>query len=116
MKKVIAALNLFLRFLRAVIVSGFDTVRVIIAARGPGGRQPAVAFLRVGFAPMSPTGAALLGALVCLTPGTTTINIDMERHELSLHVLDASDPERIVQSIRREFEPSLKTLFGRSPL
>ncbi|MGB5496286.1 MAG: Na+/H+ antiporter subunit E, partial [Sedimenticolaceae bacterium] len=66
----------------------------------------------VRFAPLSARGAALLGSMVSLTPGTTTIDIDMERYELLLHVLDASDTDALVDGIRREFEPGLRTLFG----
>jgi multisubunit Na+/H+ antiporter MnhE subunit len=50
--------------------------------------------------------------MVSLTPGTTTIDIDMERRELLLHVLDASDTTALVDGIRKEFEPGLKVLFG----
>lgn len=112
MTKPVAALVLLLRFLRAVVVSGLQTVRVILASGRPGGTPPPVALLRVGFAPMSADGAALLGCMVSLTPGTTTIDIDMERRELLLHVLDASDTDALVQGIRRDFEPGLVALFG----
>ena len=59
------------------------------------------------------TARALLGSMVSLTPGTTTIDIDMERKELLLHVLDASDTDAVVAGIRRDFEPGLRALFGR---
>jgi multisubunit Na+/H+ antiporter MnhE subunit len=112
MRSFVAALSLLLRFTRAVVVSGIDTIRVIVSAGRPGGTPPPVALVRVRFAPMSPRGAALLGSMVSLTPGTTTIDIDMERRELLLHVLDASDTRALVDGIRKEFEPGLKVLFG----
>ncbi|NWG74930.1 MAG: Na+/H+ antiporter subunit E [Rubrivivax sp.] len=112
MNKPIAALILLLRFLRAVVVSGLQTVRVIVASGRPGGQPPPVALVRVRFAPMGENGAALLGCMVSLTPGTTTIDIDMQRRELLLHVLDASDTDALVQGIRRDFEPGLVALFG----
>jgi multisubunit Na+/H+ antiporter MnhE subunit len=112
MRSFVAALSLLLRFTRAVVVSGIDTIRVIVSAGRPGGTPPPVALVRVRFAPMSPRGAALLGSMVSLTPGTTTIDIDMERRELLLHVLDASDTTALVDGIRKEFEPGLKVLFG----
>lgn len=61
---------------------------------------------------MDERGAAILGCMVSLTPGTTTLDIDMDRRELLVHVLDASDPEAMVAAIRRDFEPGLVTLFG----
>jgi multisubunit Na+/H+ antiporter MnhE subunit len=113
MTRVFAATSLLLRFLRAMVVSGLLTVAVILRTGRPGGPPPPSALLRVRFAPMSAQGAALLGAMVSLTPGTTTIDIDMENRELLLHVLDASDTDAVVEGIRREFEPSLRILFGR---
>jgi len=62
---------------------------------------------------MSEQGAALLGCMVTLTPGTTTIDIDMASRELLLHVLDATDTDAVVDGIRRSFEPGLIALFGR---
>lgn len=111
----VAAIMLLARFLRAVLVSGLQTVAVILRAGKPGGQPPPVALLRVRFAPMSEQGAALLGCMVSLTPGTTTLDIDMERRELLLHVLDASDTGALVAGIRQDFEPGLVALFGRRP-
>lgn len=115
LNKAVAALVLLLRFLKALVVSGIDTVKVIVRA-GFGARQaPPAAFVRVGFAPMDERGAALLGCMVSLTPGTTTLDIDMQRRELLLHVLDASDTDALVEGIRRDFEPGLVALFGVRP-
>lgn len=112
MRKVLAALVLAVRFVVAVVVSGFATIVVIGKSGLPGRAPPPVALLRIGFAPMDERGAAILGSMVSLTPGTTTLDIDMKRHELLVHVLDASDPDALVASIRRDFEPGLVTLFG----
>lgn len=98
-------------FLRAVLVSGLQTLRVILLSRRH--QPPPVALLRVRFAPMTETGAALLGCMVSLTPGTTTLDIDMPRRELLLHVLDASDRRALLRVIRQDFEPGLVALFGR---
>ncbi len=109
--RTLLVLFLVVRFLRAVVVSGWQTLRVILRSRR---RRPTMALVRVGFAPMSETGAALLGCMVSLTPGTTTIDIDMGRRELLLHVLDASDTRPLLKVIRRDFEPALVRLFGRA--
>ncbi len=113
MRRSVALLILMLRFGRAVLVSGVETIAVILKTGWPGAAPPPVALVRVRFAPLSARGAALLGSMVSLTPGTTTIDIDMERYELLLHVLDASDTDAIVDGIRREFEPGLRILFGK---
>jgi multisubunit Na+/H+ antiporter MnhE subunit len=113
MNKPFAALLLLLRFLRAMVVSGVQTVAVILRASTGSRRAPPAAFVRVRYAPMSAQGAALLGCMVSLTPGTTTLDIDEDQRELLLHVLDASDTDALVAGIRRDFEPGLVTLFGR---
>jgi len=111
-RRAAAILLLTIRFVVAVFVGGLRTVAIIL--RGGRGRDAAVApgFVRVRFAPMSPRGAALLGCMVSLTPGSTLIDIDMARRELLLHVLDASDTQAVVDDIRRDFEPALIVLFG----
>lgn len=109
--RLLAAAVLLLRFLRAVAISGAQTVTVILRSGLGPGRAPPTALLRVRFAPMNARGAALLGCLVSLTPGTTTLDIDMRRRELLLHVLDASDTDGLLAGIRRDFEPGLQVLF-----
>ncbi len=112
MTRVKAAVGLLGRFVRALVLSAWQTVQTIVRASGRSGRAPVPAFVRVRFAPMSETGAALLGCMVSLTPGTTTLDIDMAEHELLVHVLDASDIDGLVDGIRRDFEPGLLVLFG----
>lgn len=112
MNKSIAALILLIRFLKAVVISGFQTVQVILRSSLGERRPPPAAFLRVKFAPMSAQGASILGCMITLTPGTTTLDIDMEKREILMHVLDASDTNALVQGIREDFEPGLVVLFG----
>lgn len=83
-----------------MVVSGWQTVGVIVR----NAEAPPAAFVRMRFAPMSETGAALLGCLISLTPGTTTLNVDMARREMLLHLLDASDPDAVIAGIRADFE------------
>jgi multisubunit Na+/H+ antiporter MnhE subunit len=115
MAKLIAAVVLLFRFLKAVVISGFQTVQVILRASLGARRPPPAAYLRVKFAPMSAQGAALLGCMITLTPGTTTLDIDMDKREILMHVLDASDTDALVQGIRQDFEPGLIALFGVRP-
>jgi multisubunit Na+/H+ antiporter MnhE subunit len=107
----VAAVVLLLRFAWALLQSGLQTARVILAADADS--LPS-ALIRVRFAPMSPVGAALLGSLVTLTPGSTTLDIDMQRRELLLHVLDAAEPAAVVAGIRSDFERWIVVLFGTS--
>ena len=88
MHKLTAALVLGTRFAWAVVVSGLQTMRVILRSSAGVGAPAAAAFVRIRFAPIDARGATLLACMVTLTPGTTVIDIDMERREMLLHLLD----------------------------
>jgi len=112
MNKPTAAILLPLRFGRAMLASGVQTVAAIVRRGLAIGMPPPATFLRIDFAPMSPQGAALLGCMISLTPGTTVIDIDLSRREMVLHMLDASHATAAVTAIRRDFEPPLLAWFG----
>lgn len=115
MRKLMAAIILLLRFLGAVVVAGFNTVATIVGA-GLGLRSPPPAgFIRFRFAPMSEQGAALLGCMVSLTPGSTVVDVDMASREMAVHLLDRTQAGDMVRDVRRKFEPGLLTLFGERP-
>lgn len=107
MTRLLVAVGLLLRFIGQVLVSGFDTAWQILRPD----QRPVPGYIRMGYGPMTPRGAAVLGSLITLTPGTTTLDIDPERRELLLHMLDSSDPQGAVEGIRRHFEAPLLRLF-----
>ena len=111
MNKVSAAAALALRFPVELVLSGWQTTRWILQ----GGRELRPGFARLRYEGLSETGAVVLGVLVTLTPGTTTVDIDPVRRELLLHVLDAGRTPEILADIRRAFEPHVRALFGDSP-
>lgn len=111
MKKLFAALHLFVIFVWAIFTSGIDTLRIILR-HGLGRPLPPARFVQLPFAPMSELGASLLASMITLTPGTTAIDIDMDNHLMLLHVLDATDVQAVIDSTRHTFEPDLITLFG----
>ncbi len=110
MKKFLIALKLVLRFPAEVVKSGWATMWLILAGDGlrPG-------FARISYEGSSETGAVLLGVLITLTPGTTTLDIDLERRELLLHLLDTRDVEGTLAAIRRDFVRPVGLLFGDGP-
>lgn len=107
MRRLPLALVLLLRFLWQVLVSGLATARVVLRP----GPLPRAGLIRMEYAPMSETGAALLGCLVTLTPGTTVIDIDPARREMLLHVLDVDQAGAAVASIRDDFEQYVARLL-----
>jgi len=113
--KPIIAVVLMARFLKAVVLSGIQTVQVIFCVSFGRCMPPPASLLRFHFAPMSQMGASLLGCMITLTPGTTTLDIDMENRIILLHALDASNADAVVQGIRNDFEFGLVQLFGVRP-
>lgn len=109
MNRARASLVLPWRFVLGVVSGGLHTARRILRL---GGVAPQPGYVRVSHAPLTPTGCALLAALVTLTPGTTVIDVDPRRHRLLLHMLDHSQREATVAAIRRDFEPALVAWFG----
>lgn len=112
MNKPTAALVLPMRFGWAMVTSGVQTIAAIVRRGLSIGTPPPASFVRIAFAPMSAQGAALLGCMISLTPGTTVIDIDLPRHTMVLHMLDASQADAAVDAIRRKFEPPLLAWFG----
>ena len=111
MNKLVAACKLLFDFIVAVVGSGWSTAMVIVrAGRSVQSSTPA-AFVRIAFAPMSAGGAAVLGCMVSLTPGSTTIDIDLPARELLVHLLDGADAPSTVVAVRERFEPALVVLF-----
>lgn len=112
MNKPIAAVVLPLRFGWAMLTSGVQTIGAIVRRGLSIGTPPPATFVRIPFAPMSAPGAALLGCMVSLTPGSTVIDIDMQRREMVVHMLDTSQAAATVDAIHRQFEPPLLAWFG----
>lgn len=112
MNKLTAALVLPLRFGWTLLSSGVQTFGTIVRRGLSIGTPPPASFVRIGFAPMSEQGAALLGCMISLTPGTTVIDIDMPRRQMVLHMLDTDQAGAAVEAIRRKFESPLLAWFG----
>jgi multicomponent K+:H+ antiporter subunit E/multicomponent Na+:H+ antiporter subunit E len=100
------AARLLLRFLYQCAHAGFSTARIILR-RTP----PQAGLVRLRFASTTEREAALLGALLTLTPGSTIIDIDMERSELLLHLLDVEGAEDSLAGLCRTFERDIHRLF-----
>jgi len=98
--------RLLLRFAMHCVLAGTATARIILR-RTP----PSAGLVRMRFAPMSPAGAAVLGAMVTLSPGTTVIDIDLARREMLLHLLDTQGVAATLAAVRRDFERDIVALF-----
>lgn len=107
MMRAATALMLLLRFLGQVIRCGLTTSWLIVRPA----TRPVSGLVRMHYHDLSDVGVTLLASMITLTPGTTAIDIDSERGQLLLHLLDMSDPAGTVARIRSQFERPLQRLF-----
>ncbi|CAM5223044.1 Multicomponent K+:H+ antiporter subunit E OS=Castellaniella defragrans OX=75697 GN=HNR28_003568 PE=3 SV=1 [Castellaniella defragrans] len=68
-------------------------------------------FLDIPLRLRDPHGLAALSCIVTFTPGTVWAGHDAERHVLTLHVLDLSDPARLTRTIQDRYEHPLMEIF-----
>lgn len=100
--------KLIFNSIKQTVLSGWDTARVIM--QDPGVVHSGLT--RMSYKELDPKAASLLGALISLTPGTTTVSIDLKRRELLLHLLDLEQREATVAIIHRDFLKPLLNLRG----
>jgi multisubunit Na+/H+ antiporter MnhE subunit len=108
MNRLSALLFLLWHFASAMLLSAWATSRTILFCSD----APDRGFARLAYDDLNQTGVVLLAAMVTLTPGTSTVDIDPQRRELLLHVLDTGDIDMTLHSIRRNFLQPLRILFG----
>lgn len=107
MKRIAAAAVLLWRFFTAVVRSGWQISWLIL--RRP--RSFAPGFIEYRFEPMGRVATAALACLICLTPGTTAVEVDAEAGWMRLHLLDAGAGAEALREIRLLFEGPVRVLF-----
>lgn len=96
------------RFLSAMLQSTWVTGKIILS----NSHAPHRGFARLHYGDLNETGVMVLAAMITLTPGTSTLDIDRDRQELLLHVLDTSDIDVVLDNLRRDFLLPLQYLTG----
>jgi len=108
MRRLWAAAVLVWRFVSALVSSAWTTSVIIVTASDVPHRR----FAKFAYRDLNEPGVLLLAAMVSLTPGTSTVDIDTDRKELTLHVLDAKDLEATLSTIEHDFVKPIRILFG----
>ena len=108
MNKLPVLMLLLWRFASTMLISAWATSHVVLFSSD----APRRGFARFAYDDLDEAGVVLLAALVTLTPGSSTVDIDQKRRELLLHVLDSDDIETTLSAIRRDFLLPLRSLFG----
>jgi multisubunit Na+/H+ antiporter MnhE subunit len=110
MNRIAAGVLIVWRLFAAIARSGWQiSWRILRPARGfaPG-------FVEYRFEPMGPAATTALACLICLTPGTTAVDVDAAAGRMRLHLLDAGEGacEAALQEIRVLFEGAVRVLFA----
>lgn len=108
MNRFLAMARLLAHFNRDLLISGWTTAHTILFRSA----QIRPGFVEIDFADLPDRGAHLVAALVTLTPGTTTVDIDLARRKFVLHLLDLDQAEQTLEGIRRDFIGPARIIFG----
>lgn len=111
MRRLLALVALGAVFVRELVIGGAMTAWYILRP----GPRPQPALVPMTYEGLSPTGAALLACLITLTPGTSAVDVDVDRRRLLLHLLDGGDPDTAIAAIRQRFERRLRPVFPEAP-
>jgi len=90
-----------------IVRSNFDVTRRVL---GPE-RAIRPAFVRVPLALADPRAIGVLAAIITMTPGTLTAEIDADCSQLTVHALHVDDPDALVADIKKRYEMPLKEIF-----
>ncbi len=101
------AIALFARVCGDIIAANWEVAGLVL---GPPSRlQPR--FFTVPLDTADPFVATLLGSIVSLTPGTVSIDIDMDAGTLFIHGLRIIDEASTIATIKQRYETPLKEIF-----
>jgi multicomponent K+:H+ antiporter subunit E len=93
--------------LRDILVANLTVARLILGR--PERLRPV--FVLVPLALKSDLAISLLANTICLTPGTVSSRLTLDRQHLLVHALDSADPERLVATIKSRYEAPLREIF-----
>lgn len=94
-------------FLYDLLIANLAVARLIL--RGPRPLRPA--FVVVPLDLQDELAISLLANCICLTPGTVSARLSIDRRHLLVHALDCADPAALVDSIKTRFEAPLKEIL-----
>ncbi|GAB2827832.1 Na+/H+ antiporter subunit E [Comamonas piscis] len=107
-KKPGTILRLGLRVAADSVQSNAAVLRLLLM---PGSRKKPAGFVHVPLQLRDPNGLAVLAMIVCITPGTAWAEISRDRSILLLHVLEADDPQGVIDHIKAFYERPLMEIF-----
>jgi multicomponent K+:H+ antiporter subunit E len=102
------ALRLFFVVVYDIVAANLTVARVVLGDVGTIRSQ----FVDVPLDTGDPFVATILGSIITLTPGTLTVDIDMDKRVVHIHGLDVPDQSSLISEIKTRYEAPLKEIFG----
>lgn len=103
LRRLWAMLKLLLIFIRELVISNFVVIGHII--RPKLAIRPGIFAYETGLT--SAWEVTLLSCLICLTPGTLTLDVSGDGKTLYIHAIDIADAEALAAQIRGSFEQAI---------
>lgn len=103
LKRVWAVIKLLMLFLKELFVSSFVVIGLII--RPKLSIRPGIVALQTEL--QSDWEITVLSCLICLTPGTLTLDVSKDGRTLYIHAMDINDAELLSQQIKNSFEKAI---------
>ncbi|WP_028608659.1 Na+/H+ antiporter subunit E [Paenibacillus harenae] len=103
MKRVWAVIKLLSLFMRELVISSFAVMIQIV--RPSLAIRPGIFALRTEL--KSDWEITILSCLICLTPGTLTLDVARDGRILYIHAMDIEDAEMLTNQIRGTFEKAI---------
>ena len=103
LKKIVPTIKLLLLFIKELIVSSAAVLIHIV--RPKLAMRPGIFALHTEL--KSNAEVTLLSCLICLTPGTLTLDVDQDGSILYIHAMDIEDAELLSKQIKDTFEKAI---------
>lgn len=103
LRKIWPAIKLLALFNKELILSSFAVLRHIVSPRVD--MKPGIVAMETELT--SKWEVTLLSSLICLTPGTLTLDIAQDGKTLYIHAMDIEDAEMLVSQMKQTFERAI---------
>jgi multicomponent K+:H+ antiporter subunit E len=107
--RLLHSLVFILIYLREIVLSTLRLAALLLAPR----IRINPCFVEVPLDLQGETARFLYACLISMTPGSMSVGLDSERGVLTVHLLDAPDPDAAVLEMKSVFEKPLIRIFGR---
>lgn len=102
-RKLWAIIRLLVLFVKEMVLSSFIVARQTLSPRL--NVRPGIFAYSTGL--KSDWEVSLLACLICLTPGTLTLDISEDNRTLHIHAMDIEDVDLHIKQIRNTFETAI---------